>query len=95
MESSYLNSDARAGELRVRSEASRVIGTSEDRGRQQCEYQRRNDEHTLVPHLRGEPKHVGRRMKKLAEVYRAVISSDAADEALKAALGLPSSTPTA
>ena len=115
MESSYLNSDARTGELRARSEASPVIGTPEDRDaladrieavirerrrigeerrRQQCEYQRRNDEHALLPHLRGEPKHVGR-VKKRDEVYGAVISSDAADEALKAALGLPGSTPTA
>jgi hypothetical protein len=69
----------------------------EERRRQQRESQRRSDEHALVPRfkLRGEPKHVGRRVKKLDEVYGAVISSDVADEALKAALGLPGSTPTA
>jgi hypothetical protein len=59
----------------------------EERRRRENDYQPRNAQRTIARHirLRGEPKGmVSRQVKELNAVYDAVISSNAADESVKA-----------
>jgi hypothetical protein len=59
----------------------------EDRRRRENEYQPRVAQRTIARHirLRGEPKGlVSRQVKELNAVYEAVMSSNAADESVKA-----------